>query len=361
MDPVAQWASVARDPDPAVAVTAWVDPAAPSKVLSRCPAGLLAYLTDEDSPGVRHLRTVLHNPAVPSQAKLSIAARLRGSRRRWLIQDLLEEARVHELLDYAPLLTAAHLERTVRNLSNGRAIHHADGRAEPPRERLMALLRGFTLSRDPKHRALAAQAFPLNDRGRHAWAEGTVSAFKLATDPRPQVRTGLARNPYLRWMSDTTTTRRIRRALLDDPEDRVRAAARRSGLHTTETNVRAALDLTYGATPEQAEATADTLFVTADPIDDPSPHVRATAVLTTTRADIDRWTRLTEDPSVLVRTAVIRNGYLAPMQIWQRLASDPDPRVRRGVASSRWAPSRVRAGLENDDDPAVARAAVEHG
>lgn len=80
----------------------------------------------------------------------------------------------------AAALTPAKLERTVNGLRFGWGHRHDPDAAQT---QLAELLRSFTTSTQPRCRVLAAQAFPLTVGTRHRWANGAISATKLATDP----------------------------------------------------------------------------------------------------------------------------------------------------------------------------------
>jgi hypothetical protein len=178
------------------------------------------------------------------------------------------------------------------------------------------------------------------------------------------VRVGLARNEWLRNLPDTEAGLAVREALLRDPADRVRAAARRNGVHVTEADLHAVMSAYYarsglGPAPEndvRAPLTGSG-WVAPDPLDDPVPRVRATAVRSITRDDLDRWDRVIDDPSHVVRGAAATHGWGAPDTIWARLADDDDRRVRLKVARSRWVSPLLLRRLTGDRDPDVAAVA----
>jgi len=148
----------------------------------------------------------------------------------------------------------------------------------------------------------------------------------------------------------------VRRALLGSEHPRVRAAARRAGVHVLESHVVAALSAADG---HPVAPDPDTTGIEhADPLDDPAPAVRVTAVVGGIhQQDGARWARVLSDPSPQVRKAAATHGYLTPAFVWTGLTNDPDPAVRKAVASSRWAPSAVQRRLLSDTNPGVAAAA----
>jgi hypothetical protein len=91
----------------------------------------------------------------------------------------------------------------------------------------------------------------------------------LVADPQRAVRTGLARNYAMRNVSTDVAGLTVRKALLADPDPGVRTA-----VQITNDHVIAHL----GAIEGDLVPLAQLEPFTADPLDDPSPRVRATAV-----------------------------------------------------------------------------------
>jgi hypothetical protein len=172
--------------------------------------------------------------------------------------------------------------------------------------------------------------------------------------------------------------------LLADQSPRVRAAARRNGVHVTQTDVNALMAAFYQRSPglfgisapaqtePQIGPRSETRagppdvpreaplplgwsgLVAPDPLDDPEPRVRATAIRAGIFARDDaRWRRVLADPSPVVRAAAATHGYAAPPHVWKQLASDTDRRVRLAVARSRWVTPLLLRRLTGDADAAV--------
>jgi hypothetical protein len=157
----------------------------------------------------------------------------------------------------------------------------------------MAVMRGFSTSPNHRHRALAAEAFDLNTAPEHDWAEGALSAVLLVADPHQAVRKGLARNYEMRNISTNVAGLTVRKALLADPYPGVRTAALRNGVHITNDHIVASL----GAIEGDLVPLAQIEPLTANPLGDPSPRVRATAVHSLSKADTLGWTRVVQDTS----------------------------------------------------------------
>ncbi|MEV6625597.1 hypothetical protein AB0M83_27030 [Amycolatopsis sp. NPDC051106] len=78
----------------------------------------------------------------------------------------------------------------------------------------------------------------------------------------------------------------------------------------------------------------------ADPLEDPAPIVRVTAVVNgISPQDGARWARVLADPSPQVRKAAATHGHGTPSFVWEGLAADADPGVRAAVTGSRCAPA----------------------
>jgi hypothetical protein len=302
------------------------------------------------------LLAALKNPAIPQAVKAALARSCRGPARSLAVEHALwDNEPAGLLLTLAPAMTPAALARYVSRLAHpvDSWQRTAADRASD-RGRLAEVMRAFTRSADPRCRALAAQSFPLSASARHQFAAGQVSAPRLASDPVIAVRVALARNEAIRQLPDDAPGQAVRRSLLEDAAPRVRAAARRAGLHVTTAQVNAALAVAWGEAPPGAVSGPPV----RDALDDPDPRVRATAVRAGIASlDGRRWARVASDASAIVRAAAATSGYRAPRWVWARLASDPDARVRKAVARSRWAPPAVLRRLLSDADASVAGAA----
>jgi hypothetical protein len=349
---VETWAARAADPDPAVAVEVWTDAAAPVSVLRRPPTAVLEYLLG-DGYWRGTLSAVLRNAALPTTVVAGLAARAKGEARAMISRHVLDDyADVPLLLAAAPVLTPARLSKLVNGLLFGWE-HERD--PDAAQATLATLLRAFVTSSSTRCRALAAEAFPLTLGPRHRYAEGEVSATKLAADPEIAVLVALARNYHLRSLPETDEGLAVRRALLDSPTARVRTAARRAGVHVFDSVVLAALSAADGRPASVAAAAAEP----ADPLDDPAPSVRVTAIVGGIhQQDGVRWARVLADPSAQVRKAAATHGYFTPSFVWTALAQDAEPSVRKAVASSRWAPTELQRRLLSDTSPQVASAAT---
>jgi hypothetical protein len=337
----------------------WADPYTPARDLRQCPELLLAFLAEE---GGWLLDQVITNPAVADGVKTALAARLTGYSRRSVTYSLVKRgAPVREWLVVAPASTPASLHSAVASLGADHRWSPAAEAGAPAAADVAAVMRGFTLSGDGRHRALAAEAFPLTSASRHQWKQGLVSAPRLARDPVTSVRVGLTRNASLQNLPDTAAGLAVRVSLLNDPADRVRAAARRNGAHVTEADLYAAMSAYYArnglapaADTDIGTAVAGSGWVPPDPLEDPMPRVRATAVRSIIRSDEDRWHRVLDDPSHVVRGAAATHGWAVPGSIWTRLVADEDRRVRLKVARSRWVSPLLLRRLTGDCDPEVA-------
>lgn len=375
--------------DVGVLAAQWADPTSPRSSRRSCPDDDLDCLasfgyTDE-------IMAVLVCPAVSDPVKAALVARLSGHRRRGLWSDLLRHqmpARVWVAI--SPALTPTMLWDALSALTHAatagdRHDHWSvvAGITEPLRWRA-ELLRGLVGARAPQARALVAEAAPLWTGRRHSYATGRLSAPALATDTEVGVRVGLARNRDIRMLPDDPAGIAVREALLADQSPRVRIAARRNGVHVTETDVNALMAAYYQSSPElfgistPAQTPAQTEpqrepptgpsdapreaplpltwsgLVAHDPLDDPDPRVRATAVRAGIFArDQARWRRVLADPSHVVRAAAATHGYATPPQVWKQLAADPDHRVRLAVARSRWVTPLLLRRLTGDADPEV--------
>ncbi len=300
------------------------------------------------------LLAALKNPAIPKAVKAALVRNCRGPSRSWTVQDALwHNEPVALLLLLAQAITPGALAQYADRLAYP---EHGWRRPEAgqarDRDRLAEVMRAFTRSADPHCRALAAQAFPLSVAARHQFAAGQVSAPRLAADPAIAVRVALTRNSAIQKLGDDASGQAVLRSLLEDPAPRVRAAARRTGLHTTAGQIHAMLAAVYGEAPREAVPEPPA----PDALDDPDPRVRATVIRSIAALDGRRWARVLSDESAAVRAAAAI-GYWTPRWVWARLVSDPDPRVRKAVARSRWAPPELLRRLLSDADKAVADAA----
>ncbi|MEU7837682.1 hypothetical protein [Nonomuraea sp. NPDC049129] len=175
-------------------------------------------------------------------------------------------------------------------------------------------------------------------------------------DPEVAVLVALARNHHVRVLPESQDGLAVRRALLGHSAPRVRATARRAGIHVLDSHIFAALSAADGR-PVPADPAASGVEL-ADPLDDPVPSVRVTAITGgIPEQDGARWARVLADPSPQVRKAAATRGYFTPSFVWAGLAEDPDPAVRAAVAHSRWAPAELQRRLLSDADPKVATAA----
>lgn len=353
MSELASWTARAADADPAIAAAVWADPDAPLDVLRHPPAAVLEFLVG-DGLWTGALIRALHHPALTTTVLAALAERAKSEARKTIAEFVLyEHVDVPLLLAAAPALTPARLAKAVSGLRFGYAYQRDP---DAVAARLAKILRGFVTSSTTRCRALAAEAFPLTVGPRHRYAEGEVSATRLVADPETAVVVALARNHHLRTLPETDEGLAVRRALLDSEHARVRAAARRSGVHVLDSHIVAALSAADGRpapTPAHPAGVEQ-----ADPLDDPAPAVRATAIRSGIHQhDGARWARVLEDPSPQVRKAAATHGYFTPSFVWTALAADPDPSVRKAVASSRWAPAELQRRLLSDANPAVAGAA----
>jgi hypothetical protein len=353
MSELASWTARAADADPAIAAAVWADPAAPPDVLRRPSAAVLEFLVG-DGLWTGALIGALHHPALTTTVLAALAERAKGEARATIAEFVLyDRVDVPLLLAAAPALTPARLAKAVIGLRFGYAYQRDPDAAAA---RLAKILRGFVTSSTTRCRALAAEAFPLTVGPRHRYAEGEVSATRLVTDPATAVVVGLARNYHLRTLPENDEGLAVRRALLGSEHARVRTAARRSGVHVLDSHVVAALSAADG---RPAPAPAHPAGVEqADPLDDPAPAVRVTAIRGGIHQhDGARWARVLADPSPQVRKAAATHGYFTPSFVWTALAGDPEPSVRKAVASSRWAPAELQRRLLSDANPTVAGAA----
>ncbi|MGP4027163.1 hypothetical protein [Actinomadura sp. 3N407] len=350
---LANWKSRAADLDPAVAAEVWTDPSAPASVLRDPPAAVVEFLLG-DGAWQGSLSAVVRNPALPMSVLATLATRAKGHSRATISRHVLRSrANVPQLIAAAPAITAAELGKAVDGLLNGWE-HRQDPSAA--QTTLAKLLRAFTTSSNVRCRALAAQAFPLIVGPRHRYSKGEVSATILIADPEVAVLVALARNYHMRSLPESEQGLAVRRALLDNASPRVRAAARRAGLHVLDSHIFAALSAADGQ-PVPVDAAASGMEM-ADPLDDPAPSVRMTAITNgISEQDGARWARVLADPSPQVRKAAATRGYFTPSFVWAALAKDPDPAVRAAVAHSRWAPAELQRRLLSDVDPKVATAA----
>jgi hypothetical protein len=344
-----RWAARAADSDAATAAAVWADPEAPPEILAVCPERVIEYLATGPTP-LR--RAVLANPNVPDTTKGQIAKRARGYVRRSIARDILEHCTLEHWLLLADVFTPASLRQAVAALRGDRPWLVGRDTALPT---ATAVMRGFSTSRSHRHRALAAEAFDVNTAPEHTWAEGTLSAVVLVADPHWAVRKGLARNHEMRNLSTDSAGLTVRKALLTDPDPGVRTAALRNGVHITNDHVIAHL----GAIEGDLVPLAQLEPLTADPLYDPSPRVRATAVRSLSQADILGWTRVTQDTSPIVRAAAATSGWWTPEFVWKQLAHDPDLKVRTAVVRSRWTPATILRQMTGDTDPDVAHLAQQ--
>jgi hypothetical protein len=351
---LATWRARAADSDIAAAAEVWTDPCAPVEVLRRPHAAVLDYLVG-DGCWQGTLSAVLRNPALPNTIVAALATRARGEARAKIARHALRDREnVPRLIAAAPAITPAELAKAVDRLRYGWEHHRNPDEAQTT---LAKILRAFSTSPQTKCRALAAQAFPLTLGPRHRYAEGEVSASRLVADSEVAVLVALARNDHVRNLPETGEGLAVRRALLGSDQPRVRAAARRAGVHVLDSHISAALSAAHGhpitPDPETMAGAEQT-----DPLDDPAPAVRVTAVVNGIyRQDGTRWARVLADPSAQVRKAAATHGHLTPQFVWTALAADPDPAVRKAVASSRWAPAELQRRLLSDTVPQVSAAA----
>lgn len=337
------------DSDPATAAAVWADPQAPPEVLAACPDRVVEYLATQPTP---LQRAVLANPTVPDTVKERIAQRARGYGRRSIVRDIVEHCCLDRWLLLADVFTPSSLRQAIAALREDRPRR---ARWDASLPTAAAVMRGFSTSAHHRHRALAAEAFGIDTAPEHAWADGTLSAVLLVADSHRAVRKGLARNPEMRALSTDAAGLAVRKRLLADPDPGVRTAALRNGVHITPDHVTAILAASEGDLVPLAQLAP----LTADPLDDGSPRVRATAVRSLTRADAVGWTRVVEDPSPVVRAAAATSGWWAPEFVWEELARDSESKVRAAVARSRWVPSTILRQLAGDTDPRVAHLAQE--
>jgi hypothetical protein len=339
-----RWAARAADSDAATAAAVWADPEAPPEILAACPERVAEYLATEPTP-LR--RAVLANPNVPDTIKVQIAKRARGYARRSLAHDIVEHGTLEHWLLLADVFTPASLRQAVSALRGDRPRLVGRDAALPT---ATAVMSGFTTSPNHRHRALAAEAFDLNTAPEHAWADGAPSAVLLVADPHRAVRKGLARNYEMRNLSTDVAGLTVRKALLADPDPGVRTAALRNGAHITNDHIVASL----GAIEGDLVSLAQLEPLTADPLDDPSPRVRATADRSMSKADTLGWKRVAQDTNPIVRAAAATSGWWTPEFVWKQLARDPDLKVRTAAVRSRWAPSTILRQMTGDTDPDVA-------
>ncbi|MEV6602852.1 hypothetical protein [Kutzneria sp. NPDC051319] len=344
-----RWETRAADSDAATVAAVWADPEAPPEILAVCPERVVQYLATQPTP-LR--RAVLANPNVVDAIKAQIAKRARGYVRRSLARDILEHGTLEHWLLLADVFTSASLREAVSALRGDRPWLVDRNAALPS---AAAVMRGFSTSHNHRHRALAAEAFDVNTAPEHSWAEGALSAVLLVADPHRAVRKGLARNYEMRNLSTDIAGLTVRKALLADPDPGVRTAALRNGVHITNDHVIAHL----GAIEGDLVPLAQLQPLTADPLDDASPRVRATAVRGLCKADILGWTRVAQDTSPIVRAAAATSGWWTPEFVWKQLVRDPDLKVRTAVARSRWTPSTILRQMTGDTDPDVAHLAQQ--
>lgn len=342
----------------------WADPGAPVDMLRTCPERVVAFLTDEYNNSLEPLRQVLANPRLPAAVLTALLKRLPHRSRQDLIWDLAGEP-PSAWVRLADAFTPASLSRAISRVDQ--PWRYPAWRPEELTD-VAGILRAFTVNRHPKVRALAAEAFPVDASARHRYSDGTVSAVRLAADPEPAVRRGLARNPYLRDLPDDAPGLAVRQQLLDDSDPTVRATAVRQNVALTHTDVLGLMNALYsrfgedlGLTPhaasEPVEPWPKPVLAVTDPLDDPAPHVRAAAVPSISLTDDGRWQRVMTDPDAGVRAAGTIRGWSTPPHVWLSLAHDPEVRVRRAVARSRWAPPAVLRQLTGDHDPSIAEQA----
>jgi hypothetical protein len=271
MSDLAGWRSRAADPDVASAASVWADTAAPRTVLAAPSKVVVDYLVNAGAADGT-LRDVLHNPAVSDSVRAALARRATGQARTAIARYATDPDRdVRTMAALAAVLTPATLEKIVNGLRFG--WHHRQD-PDAARARLAELMRAFITSTQGACRALAAQAFPLTLDARHHYREGEVSATRLVADTEVAVRVGLARNPHLRGLPENPDGLRVRQTLLQDPNPRVRTAARRAGVHVTSSHIEAAFAAAHGLPTIDDPAALDP----GDALDDPAAAVRATAV-----------------------------------------------------------------------------------
>lgn len=339
-----RWTARAADSDAASAAAVWADPDAPPEILAVCPERVIEYLATEPTP-LR--RAVLANPNVLDTIKGQIAKRARGYARRSIVRDIVEHGTLEHWLLLADVFTPASLRQAVSALRGDRPS--LVGR-DAALTTATAVVRGFSTSRDHRHRALAAEAFDVNTAPEHTWAEGMLSAVVLVTDAHRAVRKGLARNHELRNLSTDIAGLTVRKSLLADPDPGVRTAALRNGVHITNDHINANL----GAIEGDLVPLAQLEPLTPDPLDDPSPRVRATGVRSLSKADTLGWKRVAQDTSPMVRATAATSGWWTPEFVWKQLAHDPELKVRKAVVRSRWVPSTILRQMTGDTDPDVA-------
>lgn len=352
-------------------VAAWADPTRPRAQRRHCPEDELACLAEFGY--TNEVLEVLLNPVVGGAVKAALAARMSRYSRRGLTYDLLgRDAPVPVWVAISPVLTATALHGVLAALDpDDHWSAAARAQITDPRRLRAELLRGFIGAREPKARALMAEAAPLWTGARHSYATGRLSAPTLAAHADAGVRVGLARNPHLRQLPDDPAGIAVRETLLGDDAARVRTAARRNGVQVTQTDISALMEAHYqrhssilGGSPDARVAAAHqpvepplplrwSGLVVGDPLDDPDPRVRATAVRSGVLRDPDRWQRVVTDPSHVVRGAAATHGYLTPRPVWDRLADDTDRRVRLKVVRSRWVSPLLLRRMTGDPDPAV--------
>ncbi|MGV9836536.1 hypothetical protein ACWDUL_20440 [Nocardia niigatensis] len=331
------------------AAEVWADPDVPTAVLADPPAPVMDYLTSRSEILCR----VLANDAVPDQLK----GRLMRAAGRWVREALVDDAfeldlPIPQLRRLAPAFTAATLRRLLNYRPHDRRFV-GEGE-ERQQRRTAAIVEAFAAAPEGRCRALAAEAFRLNFTGSHDYSQGTISAVVIAADADIAVRVGLARNDHLRH-ADGTRHRELCRALLEDPAPRVRTAARRAGLHVSDEAVHELMHAVWEGRPLRTDLSP---ISAVDPLDDPSPSIRATVVASIAANDAAGWVRILDDPSPRVRAAVATRGYSAPRFVWTSLITDAEPSVRKAVAKSRLVPPHLRRQLLTDPDPTVAREAA---
>lgn len=364
----------------------WAEPDPAAGPFPTEAAALLDYLAA--GRGRPWLGRVVANPQVPDTVRADLAARVSGYTKRHLAWDLLQYGAAGSAwVAMTPALTAAKLRDGLRVL--GADPWGPGYRQQADVARRTEILQAFVESPDPAARALAAEAMPLTSSAEHDFAGGELSAPRLSVDPAPGVRVALARNETATSLAEDEAGLVVRQRLLDDPSARVRAAARRHGIALTPSDMNAFMAAFYRANPgllgvgggqQPARDPAATAppgtdhdgedvedghrrpglgLQVADPLEDPAPRVRATAVRATTLGDDRRWARIAADPSPLVRGSAATWGFIPPW-LWPALADDADWRVRARVARARRAPEVLQRRLTGDRDPRVRRAAVEH-
>ncbi|MEU6238770.1 hypothetical protein [Kitasatospora sp. NPDC047058] len=268
-----------------------------------------------DTPTPVHLDKVMDglavNPALPAPMVRRLFARRRGfgrvAGRPDLTEDMIAEiiaiddgwllhslALNDRLPDRFRIRLAAHPDRAVRSA----LVVHA---ATAPREMLEQLID------DPE-----AQVRKYLAQNRHTPPDLRA---RLASDPDPAIRASLAKH----W---TQAPEAVRRILLTDPEDTVRAAA---------------CSIYFADRPHPVPPSDLLPALLAD------PETRAGAVIHAV-LDEDTLRRLAEDPDSDVRAELARHPDLPP-SVRDVLAVDPAASVRVKVFARPDTPEHVRARI----------------